>query len=87
MTLGRLAPEGMRGPAQLILNALKMDLTIETLHYVQQVPNQITPTVFGSGRVPHVRPSVHGPKKTGAAPPTLLLREQETTPRVRTLVY
>jgi hypothetical protein len=24
-------------------------------------------TVFGSGRVPHVRPSVHGPKKMGAA--------------------
>ena len=44
------------------------------------------------GRVPHVRQSVHGPKKTGAAPPTLLLREQETTtkslrPRARTVVY
>jgi hypothetical protein len=37
-----LAPEGMRGPPQLILNALKMDSTIETLHYVRQVANQIT---------------------------------------------
>ena len=37
-----LAPEGMRGPPQLILNALKMDSTIETLHYFRQVANQIT---------------------------------------------
>jgi hypothetical protein len=37
-----LAPEGMRGPPQLILNALKMDSTIETLHYVRQVAHQIT---------------------------------------------
>jgi hypothetical protein len=32
----------MRGPPQLILNALKMDSTIETLHYVRQVAHQIT---------------------------------------------
>ena len=33
----------------------------------------------GIGRVPHVRQSVHGPKKPGAAPQTLFLSDPQTS--------